>query len=235
MRARGSRLRGRRRRPDVIEPPVEPEKQKLSVSEAISVHLGDARSAVPEGYQSTPDSDRSQAITVLGSLVSMIEAIDPEAGRRVAIPLNQLRFALMQLNFGLVVPLLQPPKLKSGRPSDSFARVALRGLTSGVISILMEVGLSRTESAKKVAAVLRARKIEKVNWTTIARWRYQAPRPGRRPHRAFRTYQIVIWKEKAVVEELNRGSPNEAARSRYVKDFLERFGQLIDDLRAANS
>jgi hypothetical protein len=83
--------RRRRRRLDVIERPAEPEKPKLSVPEAIGMHLGDALLATPEGYKSTPDSDRSQAIAVLGSIIGLIKALAPTAAKRIAVPLDQLR------------------------------------------------------------------------------------------------------------------------------------------------
>jgi hypothetical protein len=54
--------------------------------------------------------------------------------------------------------------------------------------------------------------------------------PAGRSHRAFRAYQIVIWKEKAVVEELNRGLRNEAARGRYVRDLAQTFCPIFEEL-----
>jgi hypothetical protein len=229
MTVRKPQSRGRRRRLDVIERPAEPEKPKLSISEAIVVHLGEALSTIPEGYKSTPDSDRSQATAVLGSIIRLIEAIAPRAGKRIAIPLDQVRFALIELNFGNVVPILQPRKLKVGWARQTVARASLRGLASGVMSVLMHVGLRRRESAEKVAGVLRAQKLENVNWNTIAQWRDQVLRPGKR-HCARGAYDLVILMEYAALEELcGCGSPS--ARNRYVKDFLGRFGQLVEERR----
>jgi hypothetical protein len=53
------------------------------------LHLVDALFAIPKDYKSTPESDRSQAIAVLGSIVNLIRAIVPESAKRVAIPLEQ--------------------------------------------------------------------------------------------------------------------------------------------------
>ena len=195
------------------------------------VHLADALLTIPEDYKSTPESDRSQAIAVLGSIIRLIEAIAPTAGKRIAIPLDQVRFALIELNFGNVVPILQPRKLKGGWARQTVARTSLRGLASGAMEVLMDLGLTRKESAEKVAAVLQAKKFEDVSWNTVAQWRDQVRRPGKR-HRARGAYDLVISMEDAVLEQLRRqGSPSEADRNRYVKNFLERFGQLVEELR----
>jgi hypothetical protein len=231
MTVRGSRSRGRGRRLNVIERPVEPEKPKLSSAEAVGFHLANALLAVPEDYKSTPESDRSQAIEVLGSVINLIKAIAPAAAKRIAIPLDQLRFALIELNFGNVVLMLRPRKLKDGRPRDTIARTSLRGLASGVMTVLMDLGLTRKESAEKIAAVLRAKEFQDVSWNTVAQWRDQVLRPGKR-HRARDACDLVISMEYAALEELrSRGSPSEAARNRYVKDFLGRFRQLVEEQR----
>jgi hypothetical protein len=227
-----SRLKGRLRRLEVVERPIV-EKPKLSIPEAIIIHLSDALSAIPKDYVSTPDTDRSQAIAVLGSVINLIEAIAPPSARRVMDPLQQLRSALRELNFGIVVPMLRHRKI--GGRQHTVARVSLRGLASGVMSVLMKVGLSRKESGQKIAAVLEAKKFENVNWNTIAQWRDQVRSPSKR-HRARDAYDLVISKELVAVEELRcQGPPSEAARTRYVKDILERFGQLVEETRLVNS
>jgi hypothetical protein len=187
--------------------------------------------AIPNGYKSTPDSDRSQAIAVLGSTISLVKAIAPAAAKRIAIPLDQLRFALIELNFGNAVPMLRPRKLKDGRPPDTIARTSLRGLASGVMTVLMDLGLTRKESAERIAAALQAMKFEDVNWNTVAQWRDQVLRPGKR-HLARGSHDLVISKEYIALEELRgRGPPNEAARAKYVRDLLERFRQLVEESR----
>ncbi len=175
--------------------------------------------------------DRSQAIAVLGSSISLIKAIAPTAAKRIAIPLEQVRFALIELNYGNVVPMLQPRKLKGGWARQTIARRSLRGLASGVMEVLMDLGIARKESAEKVAAALRAKKFEDVNWNTVAQWRDQVLRPGKR-HLARGSYDLVISMEFVALEALrHQGSPSEAERNKYVKNFLERFGQFVEELR----
>jgi len=195
------------------------------------MHLGDALWAIPEGYKSTPDSDRSQAIAVLDSIISLVNAIAPIAAKQIVVPLNQLRFALIELSFGNVVPMLRPRKLKDGRHPDTIVRTSLRALASGAMTVLMDLGLTRKESAEKVAAVLRSKKLKVANWDTVAQWRDQVRRPGE-PHRARGSYDLVLSMEYAGLEELlSQGSPGEAARNRYVKDFLVRFGEFVEKTR----
>lgn len=68
--------------------PIEPENRNAQAT-MDRLHLVDALFAIPKDYKSTPESDRSQAIAVLGSIVNLIRAIVPESAKRVAIPLEQ--------------------------------------------------------------------------------------------------------------------------------------------------
>jgi hypothetical protein len=232
MTTRASRSRGGRF--EVIEEPAEPEKPRLSNAEAVGFHLANALLAVPKDYKSTPESDRSQAIAVLGSIASLIRAIAPGAAR-ITVPLEQVRFALVELNFGNVLPILQPRKLKGGRRPDTIARTTLRALASGVMSVLMDLGFARMEAADKVASLLQKKGFKGVKGVTIAQWRDQVLRLGKR-HRGRWAYDLGGSKEHVALEESHlRGSPSEAVRNGYVKDFLERIGQLIEEQRIVNS
>jgi hypothetical protein len=234
MKTPGSRSRGRRRRVEVVEQPAEPEKPKLSTEQAIGAYLFEALLAIPEDHKSTPESDRFQAIAVLGSTINLMRAIVPDSAKRVVVPLEQVRWALIELNFGNVLPILRPAKLKGGRRPDTIARTSLRGLASGAVSVLMDLGFTRMAAADKVASLLQEKGLKDVKGDTIAQWRDQILRPGE-PHRARRAYDLVISKESIALEELHlRGSASEAARNRYVKDFLERMGQLIEEQRIAD-
>jgi hypothetical protein len=206
--------------------------------------------ATPDGDESSPDPDRSEAIAVLDSVIEMIEAVAPALGVSpgVARPLRQVRNGLCQLNFGVAIPMLQPTKLKGGRPPDSMPRKFLRGLAVGTMSALMDVGLTRRDAANRVAAALQKKNLKGVNWKRVAQWRDQVKRaiPLVRPRRGsvgapesyptVHAYQSTTSTKHARIGKLRRaGLLNDAALNRYIEDRLEKFGEIVEELRLVKS
>lgn len=68
----------------------------------------------------------------------------------IFMPLNQLRYALIDLDRGKVVPLLTPKKTKN-RPKDSSAKEALRSSAAVAMELFMKGKVQRKQAARNVA------------------------------------------------------------------------------------
>ena len=66
------------------------------------------------------------------------------------MPLNQLRYALIDLDRGKVVPLLRPKKPEN-RPKDSSAKEALRSSAAVAMEFYMKAKVQRKQAARNVA------------------------------------------------------------------------------------
>jgi hypothetical protein len=130
-------------------------------------------------YREKPDGGRWGATQAIMALVGMLWDIWNNDSDKLMLltPLSELVYALLNLDGGVVAPMLQPKKA-DGRRSDSVDRNIIKIEAAVTMSILMERGFERDESAKAVAGLLRDCGIKfderrRDLWERVAEWRDQ--------------------------------------------------------------
>jgi hypothetical protein len=121
------------------------------------------------------ESDRLKALFALDFVITFIMGVCPRDG--LPTPLIKLRTALLDLEQGVAVPMLQAEQRNT---SDPIGRTLLKGAAAATMSLLMKNGCRREEAARQVAAELRrggmtfGDRRNREPWRTVADWRDQA-------------------------------------------------------------
>src|SRR5262249_15200652 len=122
-------------------------------------------------------------------------------------PLGALHDALMSLNDGRVLPLLDPAK-KTGRPRASAMRASLIGLVAFTVMRLTETGMQATAAHTTVARELEkagikpARGARMITARTIRGWCEEVRSDVGRHGGASQTYNHLIADPRGSVSEL---------------------------------
>jgi hypothetical protein len=122
-------------------------------------------------------NDREWAIRACLATAMFIERIDAEKRTTLAALFSNLAQALMEMEMGVLLPLLQPKKMPH-RPPDSFERRTIKEVAAVAMSLLMERRFARQEAGKVVADCLCDCGIKtdgrrQLTWKTVASWRDQ--------------------------------------------------------------
>ena len=126
-------------------------------------------------YKRSGDGGRATAITQLDAVIDFIEAL-MLGGGELTLPLQMLLYAVNDLNFGIVGPILKPQR-SAGRPPSSSSRRVIQQHAVKTMQILMEIGVDYKSAAKAVAETLHragtvfAQKDD--DWEAVAKWREQ--------------------------------------------------------------
>jgi hypothetical protein len=117
--------------------------------------------------------DRLRAQHALGLVLRFLQSALPQ---HVPDSLVKLLGALVSLDVGIVLPLLQPEPRAQRDPSGY---VSVKAAAAATVQLLMNTGVPLEDAARKVAALLRNkiplgyhRTIE--DWQTVRAWRYAA-------------------------------------------------------------
>jgi hypothetical protein len=97
---------------------------------------------------------RSSAVEALLAVSEFLFAISGREELLHRRPLNELVSALISLNDGKVLPLLEPVR-RSGRPRNSVAKEGAKAIAAYVVKRLCETGLDANEAYERVALVCR--------------------------------------------------------------------------------
>ncbi len=103
--------------------------------------------------QSAEDHGRVSILFAFNELDDFLRVIFGIRNTSIFIPLNQLRYALHDLERGKVVPLLKPKKVKN-RPRDSAAKEAFRALAAVAMDLFVKGKVPRKQAARDVAKSL---------------------------------------------------------------------------------
>jgi hypothetical protein len=138
------------------------------------------REGTRQFYKRSDDGGRAPAIMQLEAAIFFIEAFNCGDGTDT-LPLQQLLWALKDLDAGAVAPIVKPRAL-SNRPPDISARKAARMYTVVTMQLLMDFGSDKKHAAEAAAKILgqagitikRTRSDDSIiDWKTVAKWRDQ--------------------------------------------------------------
>jgi hypothetical protein len=119
-------------------------------------------------------TDRERAIIAIDIVIEFITRV---VDKRDLLPFIKLRSALADLDRGVAVPMLQT---KQRTNSDPSGRTVLKSMAAATMSLLMQTGVPRKESAKQVATQLTnggmtfGDRRNSEPWRSVAAWRDQA-------------------------------------------------------------
>lgn len=124
-----------------------------------------------------PTGAREGAIRALLATAFFIQKVDPTKRTTLAKMFADLSGALIELEFGLVDPILRPKPITNRRP-DSFERKQIKEAAAITMTLLFERNFFRQEAAKAVASLLCDCGInfggrDRQKWKTVAAWRDQ--------------------------------------------------------------
>jgi hypothetical protein len=97
---------------------------------------------------------RDAAIEALSAIMEFLSTISGPDELQHQRPINALLSALMSLNDGKVLPLLEPVR-RSGRSRNSVAQEGAKATAVFVVKRLCEIGMDVNEAYEKVALVCR--------------------------------------------------------------------------------
>lgn len=101
------------------------------------------------------DHGRQGVLLALFEFDFFLKAMFGNRTASIFLPLNQLRYALFDLERGKTVPLLTQKKIKH-RPRDSSAKEAFRALAAVAMELFIKGKIPRNQAAKAVAKALSA-------------------------------------------------------------------------------
>ncbi len=155
--------------------------EQLEALAAASEKLANAqREGTRQFYKRSDDGGRALAIMQFEAAIYFIEAFNCGDGRDT-LPLQQLLWALKDLDAGAVAPIVKPRAL-SNRAPDISARKATRMYAMVTMQLLMDFGSGKKPAAEAVAKILgqagitikRTRNDDRIiDWKTVAKWRDQ--------------------------------------------------------------
>jgi hypothetical protein len=183
--ARGKGLRSR-----IVDPGPDP-----SDDEAID-HLCKMLSRAKEVRDRHPDKNRLAAIFALDAVLFFIMRVRERRAPQLMSCLCELHQALIDLERGAVPPLFELKPRRSRRP-DSSDREFIKGAAAAVMSLLMKVGQTREEAARRVTNVFRRSGVKlggrrQLQWGTVASWRNQAKRAPPESSEVSFSYRLLI-------------------------------------------
>ena len=128
------------------------------------------------GYSATSAEQARLAIRIaLGGVIKLVSDLYPDEPS-FPIPLNELRFALIDLDHGAVAPFLKPTKVPN-RPRTGLSEGVFRAIVAAAVTRLIKgKAVSRPDAAAVVAKMLsemgcRHASGEKISPSQIAKWR----------------------------------------------------------------
>jgi hypothetical protein len=152
---------------------------------------------------SDPKAGRKSIIIILRALNDFLIAVDAQKPSHA--PLNELIYALADLDRGRVSPLLRKTKVKH-RSKNSIADEFLRTFAAVAMDLMMQEKLPRKMAAKRVAGELtkmgyRHPTRGAIRAQHIEDWRDEISREGRRSERHM---QFCRVREEAVTHRPDR-------------------------------
>jgi hypothetical protein len=126
-------------------------------------------------------NDREWAFRLLLATAEFINRVDPENVTRFTSLFLNLSQAIVELENGIVSPLLRP-KVMGHRPPDGLDRKTVKEIAAVAMTLLMDRRFARPEAAKVVVGCLcdcgvKADGRRQLNWSTVASWRDQMKKP----------------------------------------------------------
>ncbi len=112
-------------------------------------HLRDAR----QQFENEGDGGRLAAVTALGGLWQFIVLFKEPLANSLQIPVLHEQAALAALEENLVFQIHKPVP-RRGRPPSGHVHAAMIGHAAGTVQRLLQIGLTRDESHRAVAAHL---------------------------------------------------------------------------------
>jgi hypothetical protein len=145
------------------------------------------------------------------------------------LPIVKLRHALRDLDRGVTVPMLRTAQHNR---SDSTVRMFVKSAAAATMSMLMQTGLDRMESAKLVATCLRqggmhlGDRRSREPWRTVAAWRDRAVKATKSTYDRFGNF-YEYWSSTVITPP----PPDVQEYERYRKGILE---MLLNATRQLN-
>jgi hypothetical protein len=164
--------------------------------------------------QFKPDADdhgRSGARDALIAAIRFISEALPH-GTDLVVSLNQLLYALKDLDAGQVVPLLQPAKINN-RPAAALATRLFRSMAAVLMELNQQAGLPRREAAERAARELnglgyRDEAKQRITATQVENWRDNVKAPPAANDQGAQRYSLALEE----LQKLFPNKPQEAAK-----------------------
>jgi hypothetical protein len=124
--------------------------RSAEVQAALRLFFGALRMAAAGYNPSRPINARAGVRIALVGIIQLISELYPDAPT-VLLPLNELLYALNDLDLGKVVPLLTPTKV-SHSPGTALSDILFRAIAAAAMTCLVDrTTMSRHEAAKDIA------------------------------------------------------------------------------------
>jgi hypothetical protein len=217
-------IRGREPRPDIADPGPDPTDR-----EAIA-HQCDMLIRAYEVSRRHPDKHRLAAMFALKAVLNFIMRSDELRAPKLMSCLLDLWAALVDLERGAEPSLLKLKPKRSRRP-DSSDREMMKGAAAAAMSLLMKIGQTREEAARRVANELCRNGVKlgghrQLRWGTVASWRDQARRASPSADGASFTYRLLIDGGTLVGMPTVAANMRHEQRERVVREVLLALSSL---------
>jgi hypothetical protein len=165
-------------------------------------------------YQFRPDAadhGRSGVRNALIAVIDLITEVFPDRADLVS-PLNEVLYALEDLDAGRVVPLLQRAKI-TNRPPTALATRLFRSMAAVLMDLNQQAGLPRRGAAEKAARDLnrlghRDEAKQRITATQLETWRDHVKAPPSAKDPGAQRYSLVL----RYLQRLFPDKPQEAAK-----------------------
>lgn len=206
-----------------VPTPEEAVRRLIDMVELLQGELAIAR----VNFETQPqDHGRGGALIALTAVCDFIERFQDMDGERLAFPLRALMFGLIELDNGVVHPMLEREK-PDGRPSAPQAWKTLVGFAVTAMEAAMHEGVPRKQAAALVAADLHRRGYRQsadgraIAAATVANWRSRAMEgPG-----GF--YDDPHARLQVVRDEAKKGRKVAPGAWRRILDALDGWGRTV--------
>jgi hypothetical protein len=165
-------------------------------------------------YQFRPDAADHGRSGVRNALIAAIHLISEALPDRADLiePLNQLLYALEDLDAGQVVPLLQPAKIMN-RPPVALATRLFRSMAAVLMELNQQAGLPRREAAERAARDLNRlgysdEAKQRITATQVENWRDNVKAPPSANDPGAQRYSFTLRN----LQTLFPDKPQEAAK-----------------------
>lgn len=190
---------------------------------------------VQKQHQNSDASGRIWAREILGILIDYVQSMSLVGATSLIRPLLVLHIALYELDRGITEQILKPSDVTAGRTPDTVRRIALRGTSAAVMSVLMKLGLGKHEAASRVAKLLSAKNVKATSRSgitadTISQWRDQMhSKTVEAPGRIF--YDMVVQKEGTAIPGRGGHQMGNQFQKKAIESLLRRFSSNIEELQ----